>query len=96
VKIKILGHSVKLNVITRQQNIVILPEPTNVLYIFFWSSGIMDCMLFTFGKRVPLMRYGASVVLHLSLSLMNSFNKTDGAFSRAGYAFRGLSSVLLS
>jgi len=24
--------------------------------VFFWSSGIMDCMLFTFGKRVTLMR----------------------------------------
>jgi len=29
--------------------------------------------------RVPLMRYGASVVWHLSLPLMNRFNKTEAA-----------------
>jgi len=42
----------------------------------FWSSWIMDCtcMLLTFGKRVPLMRQGASVVWHPSLPLMNNFN----------------------
>ena len=33
--------------------------------IFFWSSWIMDCMLFTFKNKVPLMRKGASVVRHL-------------------------------
>ena len=33
----------------------------------------------TFVNRVPLMRYGASVVWHLSIPLMNSFNKTDAA-----------------
>ena len=45
----------------------------------FWSSGIMDCMLFTFENRVPLMRQGASVVWHLSLPLMNNFNKIETA-----------------
>jgi len=33
--------------------------------IFFWSSGNIDCMLFTCKHRVPLMRLGASVVWHL-------------------------------
>jgi len=49
--------------------------------IFFWSSGIMDCtwMLFTFENGVLLMRYGASMVWHHSLLLMNSFNKTEAA-----------------
>jgi len=36
-------------------------------------------MLFTFENRVPLMRYGASVVWHHSLILMNGFNKTEAA-----------------
>jgi len=36
-------------------------------------------MLFTFEDRVPLMRYGASVVWHHSLLLMNGFNKTEAA-----------------
>jgi len=36
-------------------------------------------MLFTFENVVPLMRYGASVVWHYSLLLMNSFNKTEAA-----------------
>ena len=44
-------------------------------------------MLFTFDYGVPLMRYGASVVWHHSLLLMNSFNKTEAEVSRAGYAF---------
>jgi len=26
--------------------------------LFFWSSGVMDCMLFTFENRVPVMRWG--------------------------------------
>jgi len=47
-------------------------------YIFL-SSWIMDCMLFTFKNKVPLMRLGASVVWHLSLPMMNSFNKTEAA-----------------
>jgi len=49
--------------------------------IFFWSSGVMVCMLFTFITSVPLMSSGASVVWHLLLPLMNSFNKTEAAFS---------------
>jgi len=36
-------------------------------------------MLFTFENGVPPMRYGASVVWHHSLLLMNSFNKTEAA-----------------
>jgi len=48
--------------------------------IFFWSSGIMECALFTFENTVPLVRLGASVVWHLSLPLMNSFNKSEAAF----------------
>ena len=36
-------------------------------------------MMFTFEKIVPLMRKGAPVVLHLSLSFMHSFNKTAAA-----------------
>ena len=34
--------------------------------IFFWSSGMIDCM-FTFENRVPITRLGASEVWHLSL-----------------------------
>ena len=37
------------------------------------------CMLFTFENEVTLMRYGASVVWHHSLLLMNSFIKTEAA-----------------
>ena len=47
------------------------------LVIFFWSSGIIDIMLFTFEFRSCAK--GVSVVLHLLLPLMNSFNKTDAA-----------------
>ena len=36
-------------------------------------------MLFTLENGVLLMRYGASVVWHYSLPLMNSFNKTEAA-----------------
>jgi len=36
-------------------------------------------MLFTFENGIPLMRYGASVVWHHSLLLMNSFYKTEAA-----------------
>jgi len=39
----------------------------------------MDCMLFTFKKKSSAHAVGASVVWHLSLSLMNSFNKTKAA-----------------
>jgi len=30
---------------------------TDFIIGLFWSSGIMDCMLFTFENRIPLMRY---------------------------------------
>jgi len=50
----------------------------NSVVIFFWS-GIMDCMLFTFENRVPLMLYELSVVWQLSLPMMNNFNKTEAA-----------------
>jgi len=45
----------------------------------FWSSEIIGSMLFTFENSVPLMRYGASVVWHPSLPLMNNANKTEAA-----------------
>jgi len=47
--------------------------------LLFWSSGIMDCMMFTFEYRVQLMHLGASVLGHHALPLMNSFNKTKAA-----------------
>ena len=47
--------------------------------IFFWSSGIMECVLITFENRVQLMRYGTSVVWYNLLPLINSFNKTEAA-----------------
>jgi len=43
-------------------------------------------MLLKFKTKAPLMRYGASVVWHLSLPLMNSFKKPSLLFSHAGYA----------
>ena len=46
--------------------------------MFFWSSGIMECVLFTFQNGVPLMRLGASVVWNLLLPL-NNINKTEAA-----------------
>jgi len=57
------------------------PVLHHCVVIFFWSSGSMECtcMLFTFENGVLLMRYGASLVWHHSLLLMNSFNKTEAA-----------------
>ena len=55
------------------------PVLHHCVVILFWSSGIMECMIYTFQNRVPLMRQGASVVWHISLPLMNSFNKTEAA-----------------
>ena len=40
-----------------------------VIKLFVWSSGIMDCLLIVF----------EIIVTHLSLSLMNDFNKTEAA-----------------
>jgi len=54
----------------------------------FVSSGSMDCMLSTFENRISLMRWGAPMVWHLSLSLMNSFNKTEAAIFRMRAMFR--------
>jgi len=54
-------------------------SPCNVsfcIYIFLFLRDY-GLYLFTFENRVPLMRYGASVVWHLSLSLMNSLNKNE-------------------
>ena len=69
---------------SKKKNLAILQIVTvlhNCVVIFFWSSGIMECtcMLFTFENGVPLLRYGASVVWHHSLLLMNCFNKTEAA-----------------
>jgi len=50
--------------------------------IYFWSAGIIDCTLFTFENSIPLMRYGTSVVWHLSWSFITidkHLNKTEGA-----------------
>jgi len=57
------------------------PVLHHCVVIFFWSSVTMECtcILFTFDNGVLLMRLGASVVLHHSLLLMNSFNKTEAA-----------------
>ena len=44
-------------------------------------------MLLTFENGVPLMRYGASVVRHHSLPLMNSFNKTVAAVFSCRFCF---------
>ena len=60
------------------------PVLHHCVVIFFWSSEIMDCMLFTF-KNSSYAR-GTSVVQNLLLLLMNSFHKTDAAFFHAGYA----------
>jgi len=38
------------------------PVLHHCVVIYFWSSGFMECMLFTFENRVPLMRKGVSVV----------------------------------
>jgi len=65
----------------KKVNLKSRPVLHHCVVIFFWSSGIMDCtcMLLTFENGVLLMRYGASVVWHHSLLLMNSFNKTEAA-----------------
>jgi len=47
--------------------------------IFFWSSGINDCMFVYIWKRSSAHALGASVVWHFSLPLMKSFNKTEAA-----------------
>ena len=31
-------------------------------YIFFWSSGIMDCMLFTIENNVPLIGAASFII----------------------------------
>jgi len=51
---------------------------------------IVDFILFTFKNRVSPMCQEASVVRHLSLPLMNNFNKTEAAIS-PGYTSIGLS-----
>ena len=53
--------------------------PVQHLYVhcryIFWSTGIIY-YVGTIVSRVPLICYGASVLWHISLTLMNSFNKT--------------------
>jgi len=49
----------------------------------------MDCMLFTFENRVLQMRLGASEEWHISLPLMNSFNKTEAAVFTCSLCFMG-------
>ena len=48
----------------------------NCVIIFIRSSGIMDCMLFIFEMRAPLMRWGIFGVAS-SIPLSKSFNKTE-------------------
>ena len=55
--------------------------------IFVWSTGIMDCMLFWFKNRVLHMNLMASVVWHVSLLLMNNFNKTVASISPCKLCF---------
>ena len=46
-------------------------------------------MLFAFDDGVPLMRYGASVLWHHSLLLMNGFNETEAAVFSCKLCFLG-------
>jgi len=59
--------------------VICRPVLNHYVAISFKSSGIMDYLLFTFVKRVPLI-LGSSVAWHLSLPLMNSSNKTEAAY----------------
>jgi len=66
--------------------------------VFFWSSGIMECtcMLFTFDNGVPLMRLGGGQwcgIIHYYW--WTASIKPRLLFSRAGYAFWGLSLSLV-
>ena len=72
------------------------PVPHHCVVIFFWSSGSMECtcMLFTLENGVPLMRYGASVVWHHSLLVMNGFNKTDAAVFSCRLCFLGVFPII--
>ena len=66
--------SFKMFIINMSSNKIILKiYILQCRFIFFWSSGIMDFMLFT--NRVPLLRQSCGI----SLPLMNSFNKTASA-----------------
>ena len=56
------------------------------LVIFIWSSGTIDCMLFTLKNRVLLTRQGTSWVWYLSFSLITVLIKPRLLFSYAGYA----------
>jgi len=49
---------------------------TLTLNMFFLSSKIVGCIVFTFENRVPLMCYGLNGVAFL-LQLMHNFNKTE-------------------
>ena len=55
------------------------PVLHHCVVIFFWSSGIIDCMFVYIWKWSSAHALGASVVWHHSLPLMNSFNKTEAA-----------------
>ena len=50
------------------------PSLHNCVAILFLSSGIVDCMLYTSEYRSSFMSQGTSVVWHLSILMMNSFN----------------------
>ena len=60
-----------------------------ITWLYKLKSRIMDCMLLTFENRVPLMRWSVSVVWHLSLPLINSFNKTKAAVFPCRLCFLG-------
>jgi len=49
-------------------------------FIFYWSSGIIDGLLFTLKiefRSCAMEEVGASVVWHLSLLMTNNFNQAE-------------------
>ena len=59
----------------KQQNIFAVVN----MFAHVANRSLLVRVMFTFENRVLLMRYAASVVWHLSLPLMISFNKTEAA-----------------
>jgi len=57
---------------------------------FFWPSGIMDCMLFIFENRVPLMRWGHQLCGTSCYYWWNTSIKSRLLFPYASYASGGL------
>jgi len=58
-------------------HVILINNLYNIVYLFFFTSpGIIDCICFYFSSAHAL---GASVVLHNSLPLMNSLNKSEAS-----------------